>query len=142
MPGTTQQKGVSERHNRTLMDMVRIMLSNSTLPISLWMYALKIDIYLLNRVLGKTVPKTPFELWTNKIPSIRNLHVWGCQAKTKIYNPQERKLDARKISEHFIVYPEKSKGYMFYCHNHRMRIVETRNAMLIENGEINGSTVP
>ena len=35
MPGTPQQNGVSERHNRTLMDMVRSMLSNSTLLVSL-----------------------------------------------------------------------------------------------------------
>ena len=28
MPGTPQQNGVSERHNRTLMDMVRSMLIN------------------------------------------------------------------------------------------------------------------
>jgi len=35
MSGTPKQNGVSERHNRTLMDMVRSMLSNSTLPVSL-----------------------------------------------------------------------------------------------------------
>ena len=31
---------------------------------------------------------------------------------------------------------------MFYFYNHSMRIVETRNARFIENGEISGSTVP
>ena len=41
MPRTPQQNGVVKWYNRTLMDMVRSMLSNSTLPISLWMYALK-----------------------------------------------------------------------------------------------------
>jgi len=40
MPGTPQQNGAAERRNRTLMDMVRSMLSNSSLPISLWMEAL------------------------------------------------------------------------------------------------------
>ena len=33
-PGTLQQKGVTERKNMTLLDMVRSMLSYSTLPIS------------------------------------------------------------------------------------------------------------
>ena len=33
-PGTLQQNGVAERRNRTLLDMVRFMLSYSTLPIS------------------------------------------------------------------------------------------------------------
>jgi len=35
MPGTPQQNGVLEMCNRTLMDIVRSMLSNSTLPVSL-----------------------------------------------------------------------------------------------------------
>ena len=73
MPGTPQQISVLERCNRTLMDMVRSMLRNSTLHVSLWMYALKTTVYLLNRVPGKAVPKTPFELWTNITPSIRHL---------------------------------------------------------------------
>ena len=64
MPGTPQQNGVAERSNCTLMDMVRSMLSNSPLPISLWMEALKTAAYLLNRIPTKAVPKTPFELWT------------------------------------------------------------------------------
>lgn len=114
MPGTPQQNGVSERRNRTLMGMVRSMLSNSSLPVSLWMYALKTAMYLLNRVPSKAVQKTHFELWTGRKPSLRHLHVWGCQAEIRIYNPQEKKLDARTISGYFIGYPEKSKGYRFY----------------------------
>lgn len=51
-------------------------------------------------------------------------------------------MDARTISGYFIGYPEKSKGYMFYCPNHSMRIVKTGNARFIENDKISGSTVP
>jgi len=79
---------------------------------------LEIVMYVLNRVLSKTVPKTSFELRTRR----RYLHVWGCQLEIKVYNPQEKKLDARTISGYFISYPEKSKGYMFYYSNHSMRI--------------------
>ena len=127
--------------NRTLMNMVRSMLRNLTLFVSLWMYALKNVIYQLNRVSSKAIPKTPFELWMNKTPSIKHLYVWGCQTEIKIHIPQERKLDARRISEYFISYLEKSKGYMFYRLNHSMRIVETENARFIENAEISGSTI-
>ena len=62
MPGTPQQLGVSKRRNRTLLDMFRSMLSNASFPISLWTYALKISMYLENRVPRKVVQKTPFEL--------------------------------------------------------------------------------
>jgi len=138
MLGIPQQNGVSERRNRTLIDMVRSMLSNSSLPVSLWMYALKIVMYLLNRVPNKAVQKTHFELWTGRKPSLRHLHVWGCQTEIRIYNPHEKKLDARTISG-FIGYPEKSKGYMFYCPTYSTRIVKTGNARFIENGETSGS---
>jgi hypothetical protein len=62
MPSTLQQNGVAKRRNRTLMDMVRSMLSNSHLPLFLWSEVLKTVVYLLNRVSSKVVPKTPFEL--------------------------------------------------------------------------------
>lgn len=38
MPYTPQKNGVAKRHNQTLMDMVRSMMSNSSLPKFLWMY--------------------------------------------------------------------------------------------------------
>ena len=60
MPGTPQKNGVAERRNRTLMDMVRSILSNSTLPLSLWMYALKTIVYLLNWVRSKAIPENHF----------------------------------------------------------------------------------
>jgi len=91
------------------MDMVRSMLSNSSLLVSLWTYALKTTMYLLNRVPSKAVQETP---------SLRHLYVLGCQAEIRIYNPQEKKLDARTIGGYFIGYPVKSKGYIFYCPTH------------------------
>ena len=139
MPGTPHQNGVAERRNRTLMEMVRSMMSHSSLPISMWMYALRTAMYLLNRVPGKAVSKTPFELWTGRKPSLRHLHVWGCPAEVRVYNPQEKKLDFRTISGYFIGYLEKSKGYRFYCPNHSTRIVESGNARFIENCDISGS---
>jgi hypothetical protein len=42
--------------------MVRSMLNNSKLPISLWRDALKTAVYILNRVPTKAVSKTPFEI--------------------------------------------------------------------------------
>ena len=114
-------------------------MSNSSLPKSLWMYALKTAVYLLNRILSKAVPKTPFKLWTGRKPSLRHLHVWGCLVEARVYNPHEMKLDSRTVSGYFIGYPEKSKGYRFYCLNYSCRIIETGNAKFIENGEVSGS---
>ena len=139
MLGSPHQNGIAERLNRTLMEMVRSMVNDNSVPVSLWMYALKTASYILNRVPSKAVPKTPYELWTSRKPSLRHLHVWGCQAEVRIYNPHEKKLDSRTISGYFIGYPERSKGYRFYCPNHSTRIVESENARFIENGSVSGS---
>ena len=40
-PGTPQCNGVSERRNRTLLDMARSMMSLTDLPLSFWGYALE-----------------------------------------------------------------------------------------------------
>ena len=58
----TQQNGIAEKRNRTLLDMVRCMLVNSSLPEFLWGEALKIVAYILNQVSSKSVFKTPYEL--------------------------------------------------------------------------------
>jgi hypothetical protein len=84
-PGEPQQNGVAERRNRTLMDMVRCMLSYSTLPISLWMEALKTATHILNKVPSKSVPTTQYELWTGREPSLNYMHVWGCPAEAKVF---------------------------------------------------------
>ncbi|KAA0061337.1 gag/pol protein [Cucumis melo var. makuwa] len=61
-PSTPQQNGVSERRNRTLLDMVRSMMSFARLPDSFWGYALETSIYILNNVPSKSVSKIPYEL--------------------------------------------------------------------------------
>ena len=60
-PGTPQQNGVSEKRNRTLMDMVRSMMSYSSLSDSFWGYALETAAYILNQVPSKAVPGTPYD---------------------------------------------------------------------------------
>ncbi|GJR70929.1 zinc finger, CCHC-type containing protein [Tanacetum coccineum] len=66
-PYTPQNNGVSERRNRTLLDMVRSMMSQTTLPKSFWDYALETAARILNMVPTKKVDKTPYEicLWAS-----------------------------------------------------------------------------
>jgi hypothetical protein len=113
MPDNAQQNGVTERHNYTLMDMVRSMLSYSVLPIGLWMEDLKTIVHLLNRVMSKSVTKTPYKMWTGRKSTLNYLHMWGCLAKAKLFNPNIEKLDHKTVSCHFIDYPDKSKGVLF-----------------------------
>ena len=105
------------------------------------MEALKTIIHILNRVLSKSVPKTPYALWIGKEPSLNHLRVWGCPAEAKVFNPNIRKLDSKTVSCHFIGYPKKSKGYRFYCPDRPTKFIEIRHAVFLEEELIKGSMV-
>ena len=79
-PNTPEQTGVEKRKNQTLLDMVRSMISYSSLPLSFWGYALQTAVRILNVVLSKSIPKTPLELWNERKPSLRHLRIWVCPA--------------------------------------------------------------
>ena len=104
MSGSLDKNGVAERKNKTLLDMVRSMLSSSKLPKFLWTGALKTTAYILNWVPTKVVSKTPFELFKGWKPSLRHMRIWGCPSEVRIYNPQEKKLNLRTISGYFVGY--------------------------------------
>ncbi|GJW78729.1 retrotransposon protein, putative, ty1-copia subclass [Tanacetum coccineum] len=72
-PYTSQHNGVSERRNRTLLDMVRSMMSQTTLPKSFWDYALETAARILNMVPTKKVEKTPYEVWHGQAPKLSYL---------------------------------------------------------------------
>ncbi|GJY08685.1 zinc finger, CCHC-type containing protein [Tanacetum coccineum] len=77
-PYTPQHNGVSERRNRTLIDIVRSMMSQTTLPKSFWDYALETAARILNMVPTKKVKKTPYKVWHGQAPKMSYLKVWGC----------------------------------------------------------------
>ncbi|KAI5319090.1 hypothetical protein L3X38_038798 [Prunus dulcis] len=134
-PGTPQQNGVSERRNRTLIEMVRSMMCCAKLPTFLWGEALKTANYLVNRVPTKATNKIPYEIWSKRKPSLAHLKTWGCKAEAKLYNPMQKKLDSKTVSCFFIRYPDRTKGYRFYCPKHNTRFVETQRAIFIEEEE-------
>jgi hypothetical protein len=105
-------------------------------------WSLKTTEYVLNRVPSNVVPKTPFELWSGWKPSLNHLHIWGCLAKVRIYNPNIKKLDPRTTSGHFIGYAVNSKWFRFYCPSNNTRIVESINAKFLEDLGHSGSAYP
>jgi hypothetical protein len=88
------------------------------------------------------VPKTPYEIWTDRKPILNYLHVWGCSAGAKLFNPSIGKFDPNTVSCHFIGYPDKSKGFRFYYPDRYIKIMETRHVVFLEDEVIKGSTVP
>jgi GAG-pre-integrase domain/Integrase core domain len=82
-PWTPQWNGVSERRNKTLLDMVRSMMSKAELSRSFWGFALETVAFMLNHVSSKSVEKTPYELWFERILNVSFIKIWGCEAYVK-----------------------------------------------------------
>ena len=69
-PGTPQHNGVSEHRNRTLLNMVRSMMSLTDLPLLFWGYALETAAFTLNRAPSKYNETTLYDLWFGKKPKL------------------------------------------------------------------------
>ncbi|CAN6573251.1 unnamed protein product [Malus baccata var. baccata] len=129
-PGTPPHNGVSERRNRTLMNMVRSMMSSADIPISFWGYALHTVAYLLNAVPSKSVPQTPYEIWYGKKPSLKHVKIWGCT--TYVKKQDAGKLEARSVKCYFVRYPKQTYGYEFY-HPDDQKVFIARTAIFMED---------
>jgi hypothetical protein len=75
MSGSPTMNGVAERRNRTLMEMMRNMISHISLTLNIWGEALKIASYILKQILTKTTNKTPYKLWTGRKPSLKYFRI-------------------------------------------------------------------
>ncbi|GJQ97520.1 retrotransposon protein, putative, ty1-copia subclass [Tanacetum coccineum] len=82
-PYTPKHNGVLERRNKTLLDMVRSMMSQTTLPNSFWDYAFETAAPILNMVPTKKVEKTPYKVWHGQAHKLSYLKVWGCETLVK-----------------------------------------------------------
>ena len=101
VPGTPQQNGVAERMNRTLVDKVRCMLSQSGLSKAFWGEAIAYASYVINRLPTSALDgKTPKEVWSGQpVSDYNSLHIFGCPA---YYHVKESKLDPRSKKGIFI----------------------------------------
>ncbi|UYV70680.1 K02A2.6-like, partial [Cordylochernes scorpioides] len=134
VPYSPAQNGVAERKNRSLMEMTRCMLFDSGLPQSLWAEAVTTANYLHNRIPSKATDKTPFELWTNRKPSLKHLKRFGCKAFAYIPKIKRNKLDSKVIEGIFLGYDDRSKGYRILHDTDNITISRSVKFIEKENG--------
>ena len=95
--------------NRTILDKVRCMLSESGLPKQSWTEATNTIVYLINRSSCSTINfQTPMSVWTRKKPNLTHLRPFGCIA---YIHTNQGKLNPRATKGVFIGYPTGVKGY-------------------------------
>ncbi|KAL0561324.1 hypothetical protein IC582_001749 [Cucumis melo] len=133
IPGTPQQNGVSERRNRTLLHMVRSMMSYAHLPNSFWGYAVQTAVNILNCVPVKSVSETPLKLWNDRKGSLSHFRIWGCPAHVLENKP--KKLEPRSKLCLFVGYPKGARGGYFYDPKDNKVFVST-NATFLEEDHI------
>ncbi|GAU16044.1 hypothetical protein TSUD_339150 [Trifolium subterraneum] len=112
---TPQQNGVSERKNRTLMNMVRSMLSGRCVPKRFWPEAVVWATHVLNRSPTLSVKNmTPEEAWSGTKPSVAYFRVFGCLGYAHIPDAHRKKLDPKSIKCVHLGVSEESKAYKVY----------------------------
>ena len=67
---STQQNGVAERTNRTLMEAARSMLYGKKVPLELWGEAIMCATHIQIRKISSSNDMTPFELWNGTKPDV------------------------------------------------------------------------
>ncbi|GJV02370.1 retrovirus-related pol polyprotein from transposon TNT 1-94 [Tanacetum coccineum] len=110
--GTPQQNGLAERMNRMLLNKVRCLLIQSSLPDSFWAEATMTAAYLINRSPSTTLEKkTHIDLWSGHPANYEMLRIFGCVAYSHV---NQGKLKPRAIKCIFLRYPEGVKGYRLW----------------------------
>ena len=95
---TPQQNGVAERKNRTIMNMVRSMLSEKQVPKNFWLEAANWTVHVLNR--SPTLAEkdmTPEEAWSGVKPNVDYFRVFGCIGHVHVSNNKRKKLDDKSF---------------------------------------------
>lgn len=110
-PYTPQQNGKAERLNRTLMERVRAMLTDSGLGDELWAEAAATACVLRNLSPASGRDKSPFELFWNSKPDASRLRVFGCTAYMHVPKQLRHKLQAVAVKGTFVGYEPGSKAY-------------------------------
>ena len=132
-PKTPQLNGLAERMNRTLVERVRCLLSQSQLPRSFWGEALNTVVHVLN--LTPCVPlefDVPDRIWSDNEISYDHLRVFGCKAFVHIPKDERSKLDAKTRPCVFIGYGQDELGYRFY-YPVQKKLVRSRDVVFMED---------
>lgn len=107
-PYTPQQNGLSERDNRTIVEMARTFKyanPDAQFPEAIWAELVSSAVYIINRT-GKSSVEgvTPFELWTNQKPRIKHLRIIGSRCYAHVPHQKRKKMDMKAVQGYLIGY--------------------------------------
>lgn len=120
----------SERMNRTIMEKVRCLLSESGLDEGFWSEAAAFSVYTINRSPSSAVGfKIPEEIWLGKKPGYKHMRKFG----SVVYvHTDQGKLKPRAVKGVLIGYPPGTKGYKIWLLDDEKCVV-SRNVKFCED---------
>ncbi|UYV75209.1 hypothetical protein LAZ67_12002923 [Cordylochernes scorpioides] len=128
-----QQNGVSERLNRSLLDMARASMHNADLPQKFWAESVNCAAYIKNRSLCSALDnKVPEEIWLSRKVSLRHLKIFGALAYAHIPKQKRKKFDRRAKRCILVGYSTQSKGYRLWD-NDSKQVFINKHARFDEN---------
>ena len=130
-PGCSPQNGQRERSWRTLMNITRSLLYQSSLSSKFWTYAFEHAVNIRNRIINKSNKnKSPIELVTNKSPDLTVLNVFGSRCTALRTNV--KKLEARAYECIYIGINKESKAYNLWNIS-QQKIIISRDIIFDKN---------
>ena len=140
-PGTSRQirerenqasNGKAERLHRTIMNMVRIMVFASDLPLTFWGDAAEYTAYILNRspTTANEGGSSPVEVLTGKRPELRDIVIFGSPCTVHL-TTANKSLGARGKYAIIIGKNDEMKGYRVYTPKERV-VVVTQHVQNVE----------
>jgi transposase InsO family protein len=102
-PYSSQQNGVAECANKTIMECARSMILAQGLGLELWGEAVNMAVYIKNRCPTKALDsKTPQEAWSARKPDVSHLRVFGCKAFAHVPDEKRIQLESKSMPCVFI----------------------------------------
>jgi hypothetical protein len=137
-PYTPQQKGLVERKNITLLDMVRTMLDEYKTPDRFWAEAINTACYSINRLyLHRILKKTSYKLLTSKKPNVSYFRVFGSKCFILIKRGRKSKFAPKAVEGFLLGYDSNTRAYRVF--NKFTGLVEVSCYIMFD--ETNGSQV-
>jgi hypothetical protein len=119
-PYNPQKKGVLERKNHTIMEVVKAMIHDQDLPMHLWEEAAKTAMYVQNRSPHKVLEnKTPKEMFSREKLKANHLRIFGCLVFVHVPKEKRTKLDPSRKNGIFVGYSDTLKAYRIYIYGHQ-----------------------
>ena len=93
----SSQNGIAEAPNRVLAQMMRCTLYSADLGPEYWSYALRLSVYVKNRLPHTSINTTPFQALTGQRPDVSKMRIFGSRVCARIPGADKfPKLDHKK----------------------------------------------